>query len=310
MDRSTIKSILTSAALLAFTLFSTALAPLAQTPPANAQSDIASRVDQIFARWDRPDSPGCALGVIKDGKLIYKKGYGMANLEHDIPISPATVFNIGSASNQFTAMSILLLAKQGKLSLDDDIRKYLPELSAYQDTITIRHLIHHTGGIRDRIDILRLASRDFDQVYREDDIIELLVRQKELNFKPGARQLFSSSGYVLLASIVKKVSEKSLRQFANENIFTPLGMTNTGFQDEDAMIIKNRATDYLYNNNEGGFEMKKSNVEPVGDGGLLTTVEDLLLWDQNFYQNKLGGPELIDQLLTTGTLNDSDRHRS
>jgi len=313
MNRSAFNSNFTSKALLAFTLFSITLAPFApfasfaQTPPANAQSDITSRVDQIFARWDRPDSPGCVLGVIKDGKLIYKKGYGMANLEHDIPISPATVFNIGSASNQFTAMSILLLANQGKLSLDDDIRKYLPELPAYQDTITIRHLIYHTSGIRDRIDILRLAGRDFDQVYREDDIIELLARQKELNFKPGARQLFSSSGYVLLASIVKKVSGRSLRQFANENIFTQLGMTNTGFQDEDVMIIKNRATDYLYNNNVGGFEMKKSNVEPVGDGGLLTTVEDLLLWDQNFYQNKLSGQELINQFLTTGTLNDGEK---
>jgi CubicO group peptidase (beta-lactamase class C family) len=310
MNRSTIKTNLTSAALLTFTFFSIVFAPFAtfaQTPPANAQSDIASRVDQVFARWDRPDSPGCALGVIKDGKLIYKKGYGMANLEHDIPISPATIFHIGSASNQFTAMSILLLAKQGKLSLDDDIRKYLPELPAYQDTITIRHLIHHTSGLRDRIDLLRLAGRDFEQVYREADIIELLARQKELNFKPGARQLFSSSGYVLLASIVKKVSGISLRQFANENIFTPLGMTNTGFQDEDAMIIKNRATDYLYNNNDGGFQMRPNNVEPAGDGGLFTSVEDLLLWDQNFYQNRLGGPELISQFLTTGTLNDGEK---
>jgi CubicO group peptidase (beta-lactamase class C family) len=307
MNRSTTKSNLISAALMAFTLFSIAIAPFAQTPPADTQSDITTRVDRIFSRWDRPDSPGCALGVIKDGKLIYKKGYGMANLEHDIPISPATVFHIGSASNQFTAMSILLLAKEGKLSLDDDIRKYLPELPAYQDTITIRHLIHHTSGLRDRIDLLRLAGRDFEQVYREDDIIELLARQKELNFKPGARQLFSSSGYVLFASIVKKVSGKSLRQFANENIFTPLGMTNTGFQAEDAMIIKNRATDYLYDNNDGGFQMKPSNVEPAGDGGLFTTVEDLLLWDQNFYQNKLGGPELISQFLTTGTLNDGEK---
>jgi CubicO group peptidase (beta-lactamase class C family) len=310
MNRSTIKSNLTSAALFTCTLFSIAIAPFAlfaQTPPANAPSDITSRVDRIFARWDRPDSPGCALGVIKDGKLIYKKGYGMANLEHDIPILPATVFHIGSASNQFTAMSVLLLAKGGKLSLDDDIRKYLPELPAYQDTVTIRHLIHHTSGMRDRIDLLRLAGRDSDQVYREDDIIELLARQRVLNFKPGARQLFGSSGYVLLASIVKKVSGKSLRQFANENIFTPLGMTNTGFQGEDAMIIKNRATDYLYDDNDGGFQMRPSNVEPAGDGGLFTTVEDLLLWDQNFYQNRLGGPELISQFLTTGTLNDGEK---
>jgi len=303
MNKSTIKSNLTLAALLTFTLFSIAFA---QTPPANAQSDVASRVDQIFARWDRPDSPGCALGVIRDGKLIYKKGYGMANLEHDIPISPTTVFNIGSASNQFTAMSILLLARQGKLLLDDDIRKYLPELPAYRATITIRRLIHHTSGIRDRLDLMAMAGRDSDEAHREDDIIELLARQKELNFEPGARRLYSNSGYVLLAMLVKRVSGKSLRQFANENIFNPLGMGNTGFQDEGGMIVKNRATDYLINN-EGGFQMRTSNVAPVGDGGLLTTVEDLLLWDRNFYQNKLGEPELISQFLTPGTLDDGEK---
>jgi CubicO group peptidase (beta-lactamase class C family) len=303
MHSSTIKSNLILAALLTFSFFSIVFA---QTIPAHAQSDIISPVDQIFARWDRPDSPGCALGVIRDGKLIYKKGYGMANLEHDIPISPTTVFNIGSASNQFTAMSILLLAKQGKLQLDDDIRKYLPELPTYQATITIRSLIHHTSGIRDRIDLMTIAGRDHDEVYKEDDIIELLARQKELNFRPGARRLYSYSGYVLLAAIVKRVSGKSLRQFANENIFTPLGMINTGFQDEDAMVVKNRSTYYLINN-EGSFQMRPSNVSPVGDGGLLTTVEDLLLWDQNFYQNKLGGPELISQFLTPGTLDDGEK---
>jgi CubicO group peptidase (beta-lactamase class C family) len=303
MNISTIKSNCALIVLLTFTLFPIAFA---QAPPANAQSDIASRVDRLFARWDRPDSPGCALGVIKDGKLIYKKGYGMANLEHDIPISPTTVFNIGSASNQFTAMSILLLAKQGKLLLDDDIRKYLPEAPAYQATTTIRQLIHHTSGIRDRNDLMAIAGRDFDEVYREDDIIELLTWQKELNFKPGARHMYSYSGYALLAAIVKRVSGKSLRQFANENIFIPLGMTNTSYQDEDAMIFKNRATEYLINN-EGGFQMRPRNVGAAGDGGLFTTVEDMLLWDQNFYQNKLGGPELISQFLTPVTLDDGEK---
>ncbi|MCI0662635.1 MAG: beta-lactamase family protein, partial [Acidobacteria bacterium] len=303
MNKSPIKSNLPLTILLTFTLFPIAFA---QTPPATAQSDIASRVDRIFARWDRPDSPGAALGVIKDGKLIYKKGYGMANLEHDIPISPTTVFNIGSASNQFTAMSVLLLEKQGKLRLDDDIRKYLPEAPAHQSTITIRQLIHHTSGIRDRNDLLAIAGRDFDEVYREDDIIELLARQKELNFKPGSRHMYTYSGYALLAAIVNRVSGKSLRQFANENIFTPLGMTNTGFQDEDAMIFKNRATEYFMNN-EGGFQMRPRNVGAVGDGGLFTTVEDLFLWDQNFYQNKLGGPELISQFLTPAPLNDGEK---
>ena len=304
MHNSIIKSNGVLTALLTVTLFSIVSA---QTPAANAQSDTTLRVDQLFGRFDRPDSPGCALGVIKDGKLIYKKGYGMANLEHDIPISPTTVFNVASASTQFTAMSVLLLARQGKLRLDDDIRKYLPELpAAYQATITIRHLIHHTSGVRDRTDLMAIAGRDADEVYKEDDIIELLARQKETNFKPGSRRLSSNSGYALLATIVKRASGKSLRQFANENIFNPLGMSNTGFQDEGAMIVKNRASDYLYNN-EGSFQMKASNVSSVGDGGLLTTVEDLFLWDQNFYQDKLGGPESINQFLTPATLDDGEK---
>ena len=303
MNNSIIKSNGALTVLLTFTLFSIASA---QTPAASAQSDIASRVDQLFSRFDRPDSPGCALGVIKDGKLIYKKGYGMANLEHDIPVSPATVFNVASASTQFTAMSVLLLARQGKLRLDDDIRKYLPELPAYQAAITIRQLIHHTGGVRDRADLMAIAGRDADEIYKEDDIIELLARQKETNFKPGSRRLFSNSGYALLAAIVKRASGKSLRQFANENIFNPLGMNNTGFQDEGAMIVKNRATDYLFNN-EGSFQMKASNVSSVGDGGLLTTVEDLFLWDQNFYQDKLGGPDSINQFLTPAPLDDGEK---
>jgi CubicO group peptidase (beta-lactamase class C family) len=303
MNKSIIKSNGALTALLTFTLFSIASA---QTPATGAQSDIASRVDQLFSRFDRPDSPGCALGVIKDGKLIYKKGYGMANLEHDIPISPTTVFNVASASTQFTGMSVLLLARQGKLRLDDDIRKYLPELPAYQATITIRQLIHHTGGVRDRADLMAIAGRDADEVYKEDDIIELLARQKETNFKPGSRRLFSNSGYAMLAAIVKRASGKSLRQFANENIFNPLGMSNTGFQDEGAMIVKHRATDYYYNN-EGSFQLKASNVSSVGDGGLLTTVEDLFLWDQNFYQDKLGGPDSINQFLTPATLDDGEK---
>jgi CubicO group peptidase (beta-lactamase class C family) len=303
MNKPAIKSKGVLTALLTLTVFSIGFA---QTAPADGQSDITSRVDKLFARWDRPDSPGCVLGVIKDGKLIYKKGYGMANLEHDIPMAPTTVFNVASASQQFTAMSVLLLAKQGKLLLDDDIRKYLPEMSEYQTPITIRQLIHHISGVRDRIDLMAIAGRDSDEAYKEDDTIELLAKQKETNFKPGARHIFSSSGYALLAAIVKRVSGKSLRQFANENIFNPLGMTNTAFQDEEALIIRNRATDHFFNN-EGSFQMKPSIVSSVGDGGLLTTVEDLFLWDQNFYQNKLGGAELISQFLAPATLNDGER---
>ena len=262
MKQSNIKTNLTVVPLLKITLF---LITVAQTPPANSQGDITSRVDQLFARWDRPDSPGCVLGVIKDGKLIYKKGYGIANLDHDISISPTTVFNVGTASQQFTAMSILLLAKQGKLSLDNDIRKYLPELPAYQDVIKIRHLIHHTSGIRDRTDLLAIAGRNSDEAYREDDIIDMLARNKETNFKPGARKLFSSSGYVLLAAIVKRVSGKSLRQYANENIFNPLGMTNTSFQEEDVLVVRSIFEQHdLYRMHALGTGRARSQYFPMG----------------------------------------------
>ncbi len=265
------------------------------------------KVDALFARWDKPDSPGCALGVIKDGSFIYKRGYGMANLDYNIPISPDTSFYIASTSKQFTAMSIALLAREGKISLDDDIRKYLPEIPQYQSPVTIRHLIYHTSGIRDYLELTDLAGRHTEDVNTDDDFIKLIARQKNLNFKPGEKYLYSNSGYFLLSQIVKRVSGKSLRVFADENIFKPLGMVNTRFHDDRSEIIKNRATGY-FPRKGGGFSVLITNFDGVGDGGLFTSVEDLLLWNQNFYNNKLaGGADLINNLFTTGTLNNGEK---
>ncbi len=265
------------------------------------------KVDALFAQWDKPNSPGCALGVIKDGNFIYKRGYGMANLDYNIPISPNTSFYIASTSKQFTAMSIALLAREGKISLDDDIRKYLPEIPQYQSPITIRHLVYHTSGIRDYLDLTGLAGRHTEDVNTDDDFIKFIARQKNLNFKPGERYLYSNSGYFLLSQIVKRASGKSLRVFADENIFKPLGMVNTRFQDDRSEIIKNRATGY-FPRKGGGFSVLITNFDGVGDGGLFTSVEDLLLWNQNFYNNKLaGGADLINNLFTTGTLNNGEK---
>ncbi len=265
------------------------------------------KVDALFARWDKPDSPGCALGIIKDGSFIYKRGYGMANLDYNIPISTNTSFYIASTSKQFTAMSIALLAREGKISLDDDIRKYLPEIPQYQSPVTIRHLIYHTGGIRDYLELTDLAGRHTEDVNTDDDFIKLIARQKNLNFKPGEKYLYSNSGYFLLSQIVKRVSGKSLRVFADENIFKPLGMVNTFFHDDRSEIIKNRATGY-FPRKGSGFSVLITNFDRVGDGGLYTSVEDLLLWNQNFYNNKLaGGADLINNLFTTGTLNNGEK---
>ncbi|MCA1624022.1 MAG: beta-lactamase family protein, partial [Acidobacteria bacterium] len=265
------------------------------------------KVDGLFAQWDKPDSPGCALGVIKDGSFIYKRGYGMANLDYNIPISPNTSFYIASTSKQFTAMSIALLARTGKISLDDDVRKYLPEIPQYQSPITIRHLVYHTSGIRDYLELTMLAGRHTEDINTNDDFIKFIARQKNLNFKPGEKYLYSNSGYFLLSQIVKRASGKSLRVFADENIFKPLGMVNTRFHDDRSEIIKNRATGYSPRK-DGGFSVVMTNFDGVGDGGLFTSVEDLLLWDRNFYNTKLaGGADLINSLLTTGALNNGEK---
>jgi CubicO group peptidase (beta-lactamase class C family) len=275
---------------------------------ATAQSDRSSgakspeKIDALFVQWTKPDSPGCALAVIKDGKVVYKRGYGMANLDYGIPISSKSVFNIGSASKAFTAMSIALLARRGKLSLDDDIRKYVPDLPQYQSPITIRNLIYHTSGIREYSHLMQATGIRFQDA-ADEDALKILTRQKELNFKPGEEYLYSNSNYFLLAQIVKSASGKSLREFAEEHIFKPLGMVNTSFHADSTEVIKNRATGY--SSREGGpFFVDVANSYHVGDGGLFTTIDDLFLWDQNFYSDKLSEDrQLIQQVLTTGARN-------
>lgn len=274
---------------------------------ATAQSDLspvdkaAEKVDAAFARWTKPDSPGCALAVIKDGQIIYKRGYGIANLDYGIPITSKSVFNIASVSKQFTAMSIALLARQGKLSLDDDIRKYSPEFPQHQSPITVRNLIYQTSGIRDYSHLMSAAGIRFQDA-SDEDVFKMLTRQKDLNFKPGEEYLYSNSNYFLLAQIVKRASGKSLRDFAEETIFKPLGMVNTGFQNDGTEVIKNRATGYS-SRKDGGFSVETVGSYHIGDGGLLTTIEDLVLWDQNYYDNKLGGgAELVQRFLAPGAL--------
>lgn len=263
---------------------------------------LAEQVDALFVQWNKPDSPGCALAVIKDGRIIYQRGYGMANLDYDIPISTASVFNIASVSKQFTAMSVLLLAKQGKLSLDDDIRKYVPDFPQYQSPITIRNLLYQTSGIREYSHLMSASGVKYQDA-SDEDVFKILARQKELNFKPGDEYLYSNSNYFLLARIVRIVRGKSLREFAGENIFKPLRMVNTGFHSDSTEVTKKRATGYSYNIYDG-FSVESVGAYHVGDGGILTTIDDLFLWDQNYYDNKLGGGnQLIEQFVTPGTLN-------
>ena len=276
--------------------------------PATAQSDRSTgnksseKVDALFAQWDKAESPGCAVAVIKDGEIIYKRGYGTANLDYGIPISSVSRFNTASTSKQFTAMSIALLARQGKLSLHDDIRKYLPEFPQYQNPITIRNLLYQTSGIREYSHLMSATGIKFQDA-SDEDVFKMLARQKETNFKPGEEYLYSNSNYFLLAQIVNSASVKSLREFAEENIFKPLAMANSGFYSDGGEVIKNRATGYSPRKN-GSFSVETVGSYHIGDGGLFTTVEDLFRWDQNYYDNKLGGGlQLIQDLITPGTLN-------
>ncbi|MCX6143110.1 MAG: serine hydrolase [Ignavibacteriales bacterium] len=270
------------------------------------RTDVQKRVDSLFVQWDKPNSPGCALGVIKNGELIYRRGYGMANLEHGIPISARSVFDLASMSKQFTAACVVLLSQQGKLSLDDDVRKYIPELPAYGKMITIRKLLNHTSGLRDYPDLMDLAGYQLEEVTNTRDALGIISRQKTLNFNPGEEWLYSNSGYFLASVIVERVSGKSMQAFAKENIFEPLGMTATMYLDNHATIVPHRATGYELRK-EGGFQIKMSNWEETGDGAIQTSVEDLLMWDNNFYNPKVGGKALIEQLLTPGKLNSGEK---
>lgn len=267
-----------------------------------ATSSLKSRVDAVFAAWNRPDSPGCALGVVQNGKLVFQQGYGRANLEHDIPITSSTVFYIASASKQFTAASILLLARQGKLSLDDGIQKYLPELPPYDSPVTIRHLMHHTSGINDYFELFTLSGQRLDDVHSEEEILEMLARQKSLGFKPGEYFLYSNSGYFLLGVIVRRASGKSLAQFAEEQIFKPLGMSHSLFHDSRTRLVKNRAHGY-FSGKDGEFRNYLTQFDGVGDGGLMTTVEDLFRWNQALEQGTLAGKDFAATLLAPGRLN-------
>jgi CubicO group peptidase (beta-lactamase class C family) len=263
--------------------------------PAQLPDSLVRRVDSVFVALDKPTSPGCALGVYNGGEIAYTRGYGAANLEHGILNTPRTVFDLGSTSKQFTAMSVALLEQEGKLSLDDDVRRWLPELTAYPKPVTIRQLVHHTSGLRDYLTLMWLRGVNFDGVTTASDALSLIVRQRETNFEPGSEYLYSNSGYFLLSAIVRRASGKTLAEFARERIFTPLGMQVTHFHDDHTMIVPNRATGYAQREG-GGFEIAMSGFEQVGDGSVMTTVEELARWDGNFYEGRVGGRALLDAM--------------
>jgi len=287
-------------------LIALVLALVAAAYPLGAQAPRNAKVDRLFAEWDKPDTPGCAVGAVQNGKFLYQRGYGMANLDYDIPNSPDMVYYVGSDSKQFTAASIALLSLQGKLSLDDDIRKFFPEMPDYGTPVTVRHLVHHTSGIRDIYALMTLRGDRMEDVFSDSAAIALIARQKSTAFKPGDEYSYSNSGYFLLAQIVKRVTGKSLRDYADAQIFKPLGMTHTHFHDDPGHVMKRRAMSYE-RDPQGGYRISYlQNFDKIGAGGLYTTLDDLRKWDENYYTKQVGGEALQKLIHTRGVLNRGD----
>ena len=271
----------------------------------NESNEIELQIDSIFKDFNDLKKPGATVAVVKNQKIIFKKGYGSANLEYEIPNSPSTIFHIASVSKQFTVFSILLLEKEGKLSFDDDIRKHIPEVPDFGQTITLRHLASHTSGMRDQWTLLSMAGWRFDDVITKEHILKLVSQQKELNFNPGEAYNYCNTGFTLLAEVVARISGKSFAEFTEENIFKPLNMTNTLFYDDHEKIVKNRAYSY---HSAGNNSYKKSilNFANVGATSLFTTVEDLALWSMNFSSYIVGNEDIIDKMNTLAVLNNGD----
>jgi CubicO group peptidase (beta-lactamase class C family) len=276
--------------------------PLRQeTSPLGAEQ--VQRIDALFAPWSRPASPGCALGLVIDGRLAYARGYGSANLEHEVPITSRTVFDIASTSKQITAACIGLLVQEGRLAPSDDVRRFVPELPDYGTTITLEHLLRHTSGLRDYLTLFALAGVATEDLTGPSTALALLARQTELEFQPGTEHSYSNSGYFLLSMVVERASGSSLAEFARRRIFEPLGMLDTHFHDDHATLVPRRATGHAPRGGDG-FALDMSDFEQVGDGGVLTTVEDLARWDGNFYAPTVGGAALLEFLREPGTLAD------
>jgi CubicO group peptidase (beta-lactamase class C family) len=287
--------------ILAIFVLAQPVMPAQQGAVATAPAPAAA-VDEIFSKWTT-STPGCAVGVAVGGKPVLMKAYGMADLEHDVRNTPDTIFEAGSVSKQFTAMAVQLLAADGKLSIDDPVRKYIPELPDYGKPLTIRHMLSHTSGLRDWGSVESIAGWPrTTREYTHAHVLDIVSRQKSLNFDPGTNWSYSNTGFNLAAIIVSRVSGMSFADFSKQRIFGPLGLTHTSWRDDHTRIVKGRAIAYSLNGGEYHIEMPFENIH--GNGGLLTTVGDLLIWNENFVNPKVGSAKLISEMATGGKFND------
>ncbi|MGH7577156.1 MAG: serine hydrolase domain-containing protein [Longimicrobiales bacterium] len=273
----------------------------AQPTPRIADVDSATvaRIDSLFSQYDRPDAPGYAIGIVQKDRLVYGRGFGIANLDYEIPITPSSVFNVASLSKQFTAACIGILIRQGRLSLEDEVKLHLPQFPDFPGPIRVKHLVYMTSGLPEYFTLKRPAGRSWDLDYfTVDEAIATVLRQPRLRFAPGTEWAYSNINYMLLAEIVERVSGGSFAEFARREIFEPLGMVSSHFNDDLGIVVPNRVTGY--NVRESGEYQQEIRRSPhFGGSGLFTTVEDLVRWDRSFETHALGGPELTALVLST-----------
>lgn len=283
-------------------LILTAASALAQVP-----ADVVAKVDALFAKWNSPDAPGVVIAVSQHGQIVLTRAYGMADLDHDLPNTDTTLFESGSVSKQFTAAAIVLLAQQGKLALTDDMRKYVPEIPDYGTPITLRHLLNHTSGLRDWGSLASIAGWPRERrSHTQDHVIDILRRQRGLNYTPGDRYSYTNSGYNLLAIIVTRVSGMPFAEFCRVNLFEPLGLKHTQWRDDHTRIVKGRSSAYS-TRSDGSYAIDRPIEDVHGNGGLITTVRDLIIWNEAIAANKLGGPGFTEEMQRNGLLNDGSK---
>jgi len=264
----------------------------------------AGRIDAVFSDMQALDVPGASVAVIQRGQIVYSKGFGSAQIEYQVPITPTTVFHVASVSKQFTAMAVLLLVADGKLGLDDNVRQHMPDVPEMGAVITPRQLLHHVSGVRDQWELLAMAGWRLDDVITKEHVRRLLRLQMELNFEPGAEYMYSNMGFSLAADLVERVSGMPFSEFVEERIFEPLGMNLTHVHDDHEMVVPNRA--YSYSASEGGYANAVLSYANHGATSLFTTAEDLVTWLDNFRVEAVGGPAVLEEMTTRGVLNSGD----
>ena len=303
--KTTYRSRVSAALAVAIALAMMSMALRAQVAT-RVDTGIDAQVDKIFARWSAT-TPGCAVGASVDGKPVLARAYGMADLERNVENTAETIFEAGSVSKQFTAAAVLLLAREGKLSLDDPVRKYIPEVPDYGSPLTIRHMLNHTSGLRDWGSVAGIGGWPrTSRAYTHSQVLDIVSRQRAVNFMPGTRYSYSNSGYNLSAILVSRVSGMSFAEFSRQRIFAPLGLSRTSWRDDHGRIVKDRAI--AYSGDAKGYRILMPFENVHGNGGLLTTVGDLLKWNEHFVTPVIGNRALVDEQQTAGQFNDGRRH--